>query len=80
MPHVMSQAIEVYLNINAKKYLLLYKGVARNVLATSVDGRSVRFPAKILQPFVTRSGVNGRFLIHFSDDGRFSHIQQLTAG
>ncbi|WP_338011124.1 DUF2835 domain-containing protein [Marinagarivorans algicola] len=74
----MPQAIEIHLNISARKYLLLYQGVARNVLATAVDGRRVRFPAKILQPFVTHSGVNGRFTIYFSDDGRFSHIQQLA--
>lgn len=74
----MPQAIEIHLNISARKYLLLYQGVAQNVFATAIDGRRVRFPAKILQPFVTHSGVNGRFLIFFGDDGRFSTIKKLT--
>ena len=72
----MQNCIEVNLRISAREYLLLYKGVARNVMATSVDGRRVRFPAKILQRFVTREGINGCFLIYFTHDGKFSHIEK----
>jgi hypothetical protein len=71
------QVVELRLAINAEKYLLLYKGVARQILATSVDGRRIRFPAKILQPYVTRDGVYGRFAIRFSCEGRFVNIRRL---
>ena len=70
------QVIDVGLSISAEEYLLMYKGVARNVLATAYDGRRVRFPAKILQPFVTRQGIQGRFSIRFSEDGRFLGIEK----
>ena len=70
------QVIDVVLSISAREYLLLYKGVARNVLATARDGRRVRFPAKILQRFVTREGVQGHFSIHFSEDGHFLGIEK----
>ncbi|HEY7773280.1 MAG TPA: DUF2835 domain-containing protein [Marinagarivorans sp.] len=70
------QIIQVHLSISAREYLLLYKGVARDVLATACDGRKVRFPAKILQPYVTREGVQGRFYIRFSAEGRFISIEK----
>ncbi|WP_242521489.1 DUF2835 domain-containing protein [Motiliproteus sp. SC1-56] len=70
---------EIYLNltITADEYLKLYKGAARNVFARSVDGKRVRFPANILQPFVTREGIRGRFAIRFDDGGRFHDIRRV---
>lgn len=70
------QTLEVHLNISAREYLLLYKGIARNVSALAVDGRRVRFPASILQRFVTREGVFGVFVITFDDQGRFRAIEK----
>lgn len=73
-----NRSIETRLSISAQEYLLLYKGVARNVLATSVDGRKVQFPAKILQRYVTREGVHGHFLITFDGQGKFQSIARLN--
>ncbi len=72
-----SNAIEIRITISAQEYLLMYKGIARDVSATAVDGRRVRFPAHILQKFVTRDGVHGRFLIQFSRAGKFESITRL---
>lgn len=70
------QTLEVRLNISAREYLLLYKGVARNVSALATDGRRVRFPASILQRFVTREGIYGLFVITFDQQGRFKAIEK----
>lgn len=72
------QTIEVRLSISAHEYLLHYKGVARNVRATAVDGRSVLFPAQILQRYVSHDGIQGRFLIVFSAEGKFQTIERLA--
>lgn len=69
----------IHLRISADEYLKLYRGQARFVNARSVDGRSVRFPAKILTPYVTRKGINGTFVISFSEQGKFQAIQQLPS-
>ena len=69
--------ITLRLSISADEYLKLYKGQARSVTAISVDGRTVRFPANILKPFVTRSGIAGIFSIRFNNDGKFQSIRQL---
>ena len=49
----------------------------RDVLATSVDGRRVRFPAMILRPFVTHVGIRGRFRILFDENHRFQGIEKI---
>lgn len=69
--------IYVQLNIPAHEYQLLYEGVAKTVSARTLDGKSVRFPANILRPFVTHSGVKGTFAIHFSPEHRFERIEKI---
>ncbi len=61
-----------------RKYLL-YQGRANFVDARSIDGRLVRFPAKILKPYITKEGIRGIFVIYFNDDGKFQSIQELTS-
>lgn len=54
-----------------------YQGLVKQVVARTIDGRSVRFPANILQKVITRDGIHGRFEIRFSDEGKFLAIEQL---
>lgn len=70
--------IVVDLNIPAEEFLKHYEGVANIVSAVSRDGRSVQFPTSILQPYVSREGVRGSFVIHFDDNFKFHSIEQLN--
>ena len=63
--------------IPADEYIKRYIGNGAIVHTTSRDGRSVQFPANILQPFVTHSGVRGSFCISFDHAGKFSSIKKL---
>lgn len=71
------KSILVDLNISTDKYMLMYQGVAQNVFTHALDGRSVQFPAKILQPFLLRDGVRGRFRIIFDDKGKYQGIEKV---
>lgn len=71
------RSIYVQLNIPPEEFQLLYEGVAKSVNARSIDGRTVKFPANILRPFVTHSGIVGTFVIHFSDENRFQGIEKI---
>lgn len=66
----------VNLNISSDAYLRHYRGSARDVVATTDDGRSVRFPANILRSVVTHDGVCGSFSIEFDDRGKFVSIER----
>lgn len=76
----MAQLTEIRfrLSLSAESYLEYYRGHARDVVTTSVDGRTLRFPAQLLQRFVTRDGVHGTFLLRYHDNGRFHSIQRLA--
>lgn len=73
-----AQQVVVDLCIPEDEYLRVYRGTARTVLAYSIDGRRVSFPANILQPYLSRSGIRGRFRIRFDTEGRFSSIEKLV--
>jgi hypothetical protein len=69
--------IYVPLTIDRDEYLKVYQGVAQNVRAFDVNGSTVSFPAKILQPFVTHAGIAGLFAIHFNEAGKFLSIERV---
>lgn len=69
--------IRVTVDIPRWQYLLWYKGLAREVSALASDGRSVRFPADILLPFLTHGGVKGTFIIQYTSKGKFSSVRQV---
>lgn len=71
------QQIIVDISISPDEWIKLYQGVATDVRTTARDGRSVRFPARILSRFYLRDGVHGSFRILFDDVGRFTSIERL---
>ena len=71
------QQIIVDIAISPEEWIKFYQGVATDVHATSRDGRTVRFPARILSKFYLRDGVRGSFRILFDDAGKFSSIERL---
>jgi hypothetical protein len=72
------KSIIVNLSISTDEFQRLYEGTVKTVFAHSVDGRSIRFPAGILRPFVLHNGVHGRFQIDFDDEHRFQSIRRLA--
>jgi hypothetical protein len=74
------QSIDVTLAIDPDEYVRVYAGSARDVVARSDDGRTVRFPADILRRHVTRDGIRGRFRIFFDTSGRFVRIDPIGGG
>ncbi len=67
----------VSITISAEEFQRLYQGAARDVVAFDEQRRRIKFPANILVPFVTHSGIRGRFQINFSDDNRFHSIDRI---
>jgi len=72
-------SIKVSLGISAQEYIRVYQGSAKTVSALDHLGRRVNFPVNILQPFVTRDGVNGVFIIEFTKDNKFKGIQRMRS-
>jgi hypothetical protein len=64
------------LNLSAQEYLQYYCGTVNKVVATCLDGKTVQFPAGLLTPFVTGSGVRGNFILTCGDDGKGAHLSR----
>ncbi len=73
----MGDSLLVDLALSAERLKLLYRGDVQDVVATSRDGRVVRFPANILRPFVDRDGVYGTFRIHYDAGHRLERIERV---
>ena len=70
--------IRVDIAISEDDYLRWYRGDANQVYTVTREGVSVKFPANILQPFITHSGIYGTFEIEFDDHGKFRSIERLA--
>lgn len=70
-------AIEVEIHLSSDEVQRAYEGV-ENVYAVAVDGRSIRFPVKILWPYIAHNGIHGRFLIYFGDDRKFKDVERIA--
>jgi urease beta subunit len=69
--------IRVRLDIPAEDCLRYYRGSARQVLATALDGRRVQFPASALRPFVTREGIRGVYELRFDAHHRLLGVEAV---
>ncbi len=71
------QQIIVDIAISPDEWIKLYQGLAADVHTTARDGRSVRFPARILSRFYLKDGIRGSFRILFDGAGKFVSIEKL---
>lgn len=69
--------LRVPLTIPADEYEQYYRGAAKVVIATSSDGRRVQFPANVLRPFLTHSGIHGEFILVFDHNFKFVAIHRV---
>ena len=66
----------VHLNISADEFERVYRGSARNILATDEQRRRIQFPASALRPFVTHEGVRGVFVIRVDTCNKLIDVQR----
>ncbi len=68
------------LRITPEEWLRYYGGGATHVVATSTDGKTVKFAAKHLQRHVTRDGISGTFRLTIDDGNNFVRLEAVRAG
>jgi hypothetical protein len=66
---------QIQLSISSEQYKGYYRGSIRHVVARCSDGRSVQFPAALLQRVVTMEGIRGRFTLVCDADNRCIEIK-----
>lgn len=71
------QEVRFRLHLAAHEYEAYYRGAVKEVVVRALDGRNVRFPANILQRFVTHEGISGEFVLRFDAAGKFQSIERV---
>ena len=72
------QTVTVRLKISPERFQAYYQGVVEYVVARSIDGRTVQFPARVLRPFISYQGIEGTFEITFDASMKFQSIRLAT--
>jgi len=67
----------VDISLSSERYLAHYQGAVKDVVASSRDGRRIRFPSSLLQPFLLHDGIHGSFRITFDGQGKFQKIERV---
>jgi hypothetical protein len=71
------QQVIVDIHISTDEYIKYYQWPGTQVHCRARDGRSVSFPASLLQRFLLHNGIRGSFVISFDGQGKFSSIKRL---
>ena len=71
------QSLIFDISIAAQDYLRVYQGTANRVRVRSHDGRTISLPARHLQPFLTRDGISGSFIMEFNAQGQLLSLRRL---
>ncbi|WBE24459.1 DUF2835 domain-containing protein [Denitrificimonas caeni] len=66
------------ISIPAQEFLRVYQGTANRVLIRSRTGRTISLPARHLQPFLTRNGISGSFIMEFNAQGQLLDLRRLA--
>lgn len=72
------QQFRFNIRISQQEFLRHYRGTASAVQVISECGRRLRFPASRLRPFLTHTGISGRFLLTVDADNRFLELKKIT--
>jgi hypothetical protein len=68
---------EFQLRISPEEYLNYYRGIVRHVVVRAENGKTVQFPASLLQRFITPEGIHGRFALNCDQDHKHPELQKL---
>ena len=72
------QIIQFALNITADQYLNFYRGTAKRISVMATDGRRIEFPAQNIQPYLTKTGIQGLFEMRLSAENKFVSLKKIS--
>jgi hypothetical protein len=80
MPTESNRQFYFRLQISRQQFLRYYQGVAGTVQVISECGKRLHFPAMRLRPFLSHTGINGRFLLTVDGNNHFIALRRLRYG
>lgn len=65
------------IHVTAYEFLPYYQGRVTDIVVTSEQGQRVQFPAMHLRPYLTSSGISGRFCLE-TEQGKFISLSKIS--
>ena len=72
------QHIRFTLKLSYDQYLQVYQGTAKNISVVADDGRRIAFPARNIQSFLSKDGINGYFEMILTAENKFVSLKKLS--
>lgn len=69
--------ISFSLNIQTDELAKYYKGQAQSIFVRASNGQTLQFPASLVLPFVSHSGVSGEFSLSFDGKGKAIELTKI---
>ncbi|KPV94523.1 hypothetical protein AN214_03449 [Pseudoalteromonas sp. P1-9] len=66
------------INLNYQECMAYYKGHYTSIQVLSDCGKTIRFAAEKLRPFMSSIGIKGRFRIHLTTENKFISIEKVN--
>ncbi len=67
----------VSINLTPKQVEEYYRGTVRYVVAEAADGRTVQLPIKVLHKYISKTGIQGHFLVTTDENYKFKRIDSV---
>lgn len=75
---IMDNIFYIHLDISTTEFHDYYSNNINSVITKSHDGRKIQFPANILQPFVSHTGIQGVFKLIVDKNSKFKSISKIN--
>ena len=66
------------LQLSSHEITRYYQGSARDISVRAENGQQLRFAARHLRPFLTSSGIQGRFLLMTDKNNQFQSLTKIS--
>ena len=65
------------MSLSAAKCKLFYAGKVKSVVVTADNGETIQLPCARFRPFMTTTGVRGRFRLRLDNQHRFVDLEKI---
>lgn len=64
--------------LDVDQCLAFYQGLYTDVVVQAESGMTVQLPLKYFRPYISHAGVNARFVLTLTEQGKFSSLEKIN--
>jgi hypothetical protein len=64
--------------LDVEQCLAFYRGAYTDVVVRADNGQTVQLPLRYFRPYISHTGVDARFVLTLTDQGKFSSLEKIN--